>query len=482
MGGELKDKVARGVAWSLGEKVGTTLLQLGVRLLLLRLLTREDFGNMALLTAISAVALVVADSGFSQTLIRKKEPTPSDFKSVFGLNLALSLLLYLLLVVTAPWVAEFFHAPLLLEVAPVFYLLLPLNSLCVIQQTLLTRQFRFALLSKITFFASMLSGVIAVAMVFAGYGFWSLVAERVLMFLFRAVALWWFGGWRPSGAFEGKALREMAPFSCSLMATDLISTFYNKIPQFFLGRLYPASTLGSFDQAVKLKDQPITSLMQAVQSVTYPALTQICDKDQKFAESYRQVVMVVAYALFPVMLGLSAIAPDMFAVLLGAEWMQTVPYFEVVCLAGLFSPIAMIAYNILKVKSEGGLIVRLEVAKKGVMTLIFALTIPWSVQAVIWGLVAIAFAELLINFWATTRFTRYSFGGLLRTLLPITLLSLAMYGAVYGTRCLLPDWGLWRLLVEIGVGAVAYLLLSWLFRLEAFGVVIGLIKKSVSNR
>lgn len=98
----------------------------------------------------------------------------------------------------------------------------------------------------------------------------------------------------------------MAPFSFSLIATDLISTFYNKIPQFFLGRLYPADTLGSFDQAIKLKDQPTISAMQAVQSVTFPALAKIKDDAPKFAESYRQVVMVVSYVLFPVMLGMSA--------------------------------------------------------------------------------------------------------------------------------------------------------------------------------
>ena len=104
--------------------------------------------------------------------------------------------------------------------------------------------------------------------------------------------------------------------------------------------------------------------MQAVQSVTFPALAKIKDDAPKFAESYRQVVMVVSYVLFPVMLGMSAVAHDMFAVLLGEEWMPTVPYFETVCLVGLFYPMSIIAYNVLKVKSSGALIVKLEIVKK----------------------------------------------------------------------------------------------------------------------
>ena len=81
--------------------------------------------------------------------------------------------------------------------------------------------------------------------------------------------------------------------------------------------------------------------------------------------------MVGSYVLFPVMLGMSAVAHDMFAVLLGEEWMPTVPYFETVCLVGLFYPMSIIAYNVLKVKSGGALIVKLEIVKKVIMTLVF---------------------------------------------------------------------------------------------------------------
>lgn len=478
---ELKDKVARGVAWSLAEKAATTLLQLGVRLVLLRLLTREDFGSMAILTAISAVALVVADSGFSQTLIRAKDPSQRDYKSVFLLNVALSWVLYLLLVFTAPAYARFFGMPVLAQAAPAFFLLLPLNALCTVQNTIFIRRFRFALLSKTTFLASAVSGCVAVGCVLAGCGFQSLVIERLTMYAVRALLLWRQSDWRPRGAFDPQALRRMAPYGCSLMTTDLISAFYNKIPQFFLGRIYSAETLGSFDQAVKLKDLPVTSLMQAVQNVTFPALSRIRDDAGKFAESYRQVVMVVSYAVFPVMLGLSAVAHDLFAVLLGDQWISTAPYFETVCLAGLFYPVATVAYNVLKVQSGGRLIVRTEIVKKAVMTVVFAATVPWSVQAVVWGLVAISFCEMAINFRATMRFTSYTAAGLVRTLAPPAAVSAAMYAAVRLTASLLPEGAL-RLAAEIAVGALCYLLLSALFRLEAFREIRTLIRKQFARR
>lgn len=482
MGEQLKEKVAQGVAWSMAEKVGSMLLAMAVRLVILRLLTPDILGFMSIPSAVATILLVVVDSGFSQSLIRRRDPSQSDYKSVFLFNIAVSVVLYGALMALMPFAAHWYGMPQIARIAPVFFLLLPLNALCAVQNTIFIRQFRFALLSKVTFTSSLVGGFAAIGCALAGWGIWSLVAERVITVGVRTAVLWWLSDWRPCGACSRGPLREMAPFSFSLIATDLISTFYNKIPQFFLGRLYPADTLGSFDQAIKLKDQPTISAMQAVQSVTFPALAKIKDDAPKFAESYRQVVMVVSYVLFPVMLGMSAVAHDMFAVLLGEEWMPTVPYFETVCLVGLFYPMSIIAYNVLKVKSGGALIVKLEIVKKVIMTLVFAVTIPISVQAVVWGLVVIAFCEMSVNFLATTKFTSLSPGRFVRTLLPPLLAAAAMYGAVRLTARAIPEHALLRLMAEVTAGAVSYVLLSALFRLEAFREVAAIVRKQFLHR
>ena len=478
MQGGLKDKVARGVAWSVAEKIGTMLLQAGVSIVVLRLLMPDDFGVVAILTAFAAFALAVVDSGFSQTLIRKAEPAPEDYGSVFRFNLGVSIALYGVAVAAAPWVARYYDMPVLAHLAPVFFLLLPVNALCVIQQTIFTRQFRFALLSKVTFAASLVSGGGAILLALAGCGVWSLVAQRLLQMGVRAALLWWLSEWRPrrSGAWSTAAIRSMAPYSFSLLVTDLVSALYNKIPQLFIGKIYSADTLGYFDQALKLKDLPVTSTMTAVQGVTFPALSKITGDDRKFAESYRQVVMIVAYVLFPAMLGLSAVAHDLFAVLLGEKWMPTAPYFETICLAGVFYPVAMIAYNVLKVKCEGATIVRLELFKKAVLTVIFVLTVPRSVQAVVWGLVAFSFCEAVVNVWAARRVTLLTFRRFAATLAPIFFVSAAMYAAVRAVGAWLPDADLLRLTAEVATGGGVYLLLSALVRLEAFREITALVR------
>lgn len=478
----LKEKVAGGVAWSIAEKVGSMLLQMVVSIVVARLLVPEDFGVMAILTFFTSLSLVIVDSGFSQTLIRKEKPTQEDYHSVFAFNIAVALSLYAVLVATAPAVARYYELPVIADIAPVLFLLLPINALCVIQNTIFTREFRFRLLSQANFAASFIAGVVAIVMALFGCGVWSLVGQRVTTLAVKTAILWMCSDWRPSHHFTIRPIREMAPFSFRLLSTDLIASIYNNISQMFIGKIYSADTLGFFNQAQKFKDLPLTSAMQSVQSVTYPALSKIGDQSEKFAESYRQVMMVVAFMLFPVMTGIAAVAEDLFALLLGEKWMPTVPYLQILCLTGLFQPLAIIAYNILKVKSNGSIILRLEIAKKALMTVILAVTIPHSVKAVAWGLAAMSFCEFAINFAASMRYSTLGIGRMVRTLLPTMAITVIMVLAVHFTNYAMVDCGVaTRLVAEIAVGAMTYLLLALTFRLEAFGEIRTLITKIISR-
>ena len=125
MKSRLIDQVATGVAWSTAEKVCSMLLQMVVSIVVARLLVPEDFGVMAILTFFTAVALVVVDSGFSQTLLRKKSPTDDEYKSVFSFNLLVSVLLYLLFAALSPLLAKYYNLQIITKIAPVLFLLLP---------------------------------------------------------------------------------------------------------------------------------------------------------------------------------------------------------------------------------------------------------------------------------------------------------------------------------------------------------------------
>ena len=426
---------------------------------------------------------MVIDSGFSQTLIRKANATAEDFKAVFRFNLIASLALYAILTATTPWVASYYGWELIRKVAPVLYLLLPLNALCVIQNTIMVKEFRFAQLSTIIFFSSLISGILAIVMALTGFGIWSLVGQRVSMMATKAILLWWKSPWRWRRDIRTGSLKEMTPYSLRLIATDMITAIYNNIAQLFIGKIYSADMLGYYNQAQKLKDMPVNATMQSIQSVTFPALAKISDNPTKFDEGYRRVLMLTAFIMLPVMTGLIATADDIYMLLLKPQWHPAIPYFRIMCLIGIFYPISAIAYNVLKVRSNGAIILRLEIIKKVIMTIILATTIPISVMAIAWGMVAAAACEMVLNIGATLRYAGLKLKSLATTLLPIIALTAVMYLAteLVGYQIENLAVGL-RLVIKIGVGIISYAAIAFITRMEAFDEALAIAKQFLNKQ
>ena len=464
----LETKVASGIAWSFLEKILTMVIQMVVSIIVARELMPEDFGVMAIMTFFTSVALAIVDSGFSQALIRKESPSDSDYRTVLYFNLAMSVVLYGVLVAVAYPVAMLYDAPVIWTIAPVLFLVLPINALCVVQTVMFTREFRFALLSKVVFVASLVSGVVAVVMAVMGWGIWALVAQRLLMMGIKALAFWSIRRWRSDAPLSLASLRAMAPFSLRLLATDLIASVYNNVAQLFIGKIHNTSMLGYYSQAQKLKDLPVISTVQAVQGVTFPALSQIKDDDTKFSAGYLRISEMLAFVVFPLMLGMVAVAEDMLLLLLGDKWMPTVPYFEILALSGLFYPLGVVSYNVLKSCSDGAVIVRLEIVKRIIQTLILAVTIPMGVTAVAWGVTAMAAVEWLLNTATAMRYLSCDFGALLRRIMPSMALAIAMYVVVI---LIVPHFAMLhtalRLTLSVVVAATFYLCGALLFRFHA---------------
>ncbi len=478
----MSKRVASGVAWNIAEKIGSTLLQAIVSIIVANRIMPDDMGIIAVLTVFVTLSQVIIDSGFSQTLIRKANATAEDFKAVFRFNLIASLALYAILTATTPWVASYYGWELIRKVAPALYLLLPLNALCVIQNTIMVKEFRFAQLSTIIFFSSLISGILAIVMALTGFGIWSLVGQRVSMMATKAILLWWKSPWRWRSDIRTGSLKEMTPYSLRLIATDMITAIYNNIAQLFIGKIYSADMLGYYNQAQKLKDMPVNATMQSIQSVTFPALAKISDNPTKFDEGYRRVLMLTAFIMLPVMTGLIATADDIYMLLLKPQWHPAIPYFRIMCLIGIFYPISAIAYNVLKVRSNGAIILRLEIIKKVIMTIILATTIPISVMAIAWGMVAAAACEMVLNIGATLRYAGLKLKSLTTTLLPIIALTAVMYLAteMVGYQIENLAAGL-RLAIKIGVGIISYAAIAFITRMEAFGEALAIAKQFLNT-
>jgi O-antigen/teichoic acid export membrane protein len=298
----------------------------------------------------------------------------------------------------------------------------------------------------------------------------------------KAAAFWYIRRWRTSARFNFNAIKAMAPFSLRLLATDLIASIYNNVAQLFIGKMHTTSTLGFYSQAQKLKDLPVTSTVQAVQGVTYPALSKIANDETKFRYGYLRIMRLLSFAMFPAMLIFVAIAPDMFQLLLGEKWMPTVPFFEILALSGLLYPLAIVSYNVLKVKSDGKVIVRLEIIKRVIMTAVLCYTIPISVEAIAWGMMAMAVVEFVLNTGLAMRYIERGTSLLLKSIAPSFGVAIVMFIMLHLQSQLLTDLHItMRLGVLVVTGCAIYLSLSWVLGIRALRESMGVLRDMLSK-
>jgi O-antigen/teichoic acid export membrane protein len=254
------------------------------------------------------------------------------------------------------------------------------------------------------------------------------------------------------------------------------------VAQLFIGKMHTTSTLGFYSQAQKLKDLPVTSTVQAVQGVTYPALSKIANDETKFRYGYLRIMRLLSFAMFPAMLIFVAIAPDMFQLLLGEKWMPTVPFFEILALSGLFYPLAIVSYNVLKVKSDGKVIVRLEIIKRVIMTAVLCYTIPISVEAIAWGMMAMAVVEFVLNTGLAMRYIERGTSLLLKSIAPSFGVAIVMFIMLHLQSQLLTDLHItMRLGVLVVTGCAIYLSLSWVLGIRALRESMGVLRDMLSK-
>lgn len=474
---ELKGKVVRGFAWNAAEKIASALFQAWVMVNIVNRIFPEQYALKAILVPLVTILNSFVDSGFSQALIRNKNATSTDYSSAFWFNCAVSAVVYALLVGLTYPVSRLLDMPDLVRFAPVFFLIVPFGALGIIQQTVLSREFDFRRISTIAFVSNIGSGLAGVALAFGGFGFWAIVGQRVLQTALRSMLFWIFGRWKPLRVFSLASIRTMFGFSSRLLATDLLNNLFVSIPNFIIGRTYAPGTLGFYDQARSLRDMPVNAAMTSMQSVTFPALASIRDNDAKFARAVGRVVGSIVFLMFPIMAGLIVVADEIFGVLIKAHWASSIPFFRILCLAGIAAPLSTVSSNILRTRSDGRDVLRTEIVKKIFAAAILAATVPFGVTSIAWGVVGIAFTDALVGFIAARRQTSYGFGALARDVLPTLGLTAVMSAAAWGVGSMVaqsvaflpPKIALGIVLAaKVATGVVVYTGGAALMRLAAF--------------
>ncbi len=458
----LKNKTVKGIVWSSVERFSVQGIQFLVMIVMARLLTPKDYGLVGMVAIFIAVAQSLVDSGFSQALIRKQNRTETDNSTVFYFNIVVGILLYLVLFVIAPLVADFYDSPELTALMRVVCLSVVFNSFVVVQRALLTVNIDFKTQAKASLTAAVVSGVIGIGMAYSGFSYWSIVAQQLVNLGLNTLLLWIFTRWRPRWIYSWGSFRELFTFGSKLMVSGLLDVVYRNMYLLVIGKVFTASSLGYYTRANQFAEFPSSNLTGIMQRVTYPVLCQIQDDDERLAQIYRRFLRLSAFLIFPLLVGLSAVAEPFVLLLLKEQWLFAATLLQIICFAMMWYPIHAINLNLLQVKGRSDLFLRLEIIKKAIAVLILCVTIPMGLIAMCVGQILSSLIALIINTNYTGKLIQVGFLRQMRDLLPTLLLSLSMWGVVYGiTSCL--SGIILQLIVGIIAGMVYYIALSALF-------------------
>ncbi len=478
MADSLKNKTVKGVFWSAVERFSVAGISFVFGLVLARLLSPSDYGIIAMLNIFMAVSQTFIDSGFSSALIRKIDRTETDNATAFYFNIGVGVACYLILFFAAPLIARFYDEPILVPVTRVVGLNLLFNSLCVVQQALLTVRIDFKTQAKISLTATVLSGVIGIVLAYKGYGVWALVVQMVSSASFRMVLLWVLARWRPRARFSKASFRELFSFGSKLLASGLLDTIYNNLYTIVIGKKFTSASLGVYARAEHFAQFPAVNITGILQRVTFPVLSTIQNEDERLRVNYRKFLRLSAYAVFPLMMGLVAVADPLVRWILTDKWEGAILFLQILCFALMWYPIHAINLNLLQVKGRSDLFLKLEVWKKIIGVVTLCVTIPLGLTAMCVGRIVTSLIALFINTYYTGKLIQVGYWVQMKDLLPIFANSVVMLGV-----CLLVQMPLagvhhaLSLFLAVLVGGAYYVGSSFLFHSAELKELLGLLSR-----
>lgn len=466
---QLKEKAVNGVIWTFIQRFMSIFIQFISNIVLARLLTPDDYGCIGMLTIFMLLSATIIDGGFSSALIQKKRPTQEDYSTIFFWNLGLSIVIYLILYFSAPVIARFYHTELLCPVLRVQGIVLIINALQTIQVNQLNKQFKFKKISIVTLLSSCISLSVTILMAYKGYGVWALVTQNLLMASIPTLIYWLTNKWIPILTFSVESFKELFNFGFFMFLSSLTSTFVNNVQGLLIGHFYNASQMGYYSKAHRTEMLASTSITQVVSQVSYPLYAELQDNKQKLISTIKKLTLSVSFLVFPMMLLLILLAKPVFILLYSEKWLSAVPYFQILCIAGL--AICLQAVNSQSIAAIGkSKVMFIWSFIKQTTGLIFMI-VGWyifGIKGLLIGMVMKSWLIYIINASLVSKYIGYKLYRQLLDILPVLMISILCFVISFFISYLISTSMYVDACIKLIIYAISYIVCSVCFKMQSF--------------
>lgn len=480
---KLKHNVVSGLMWTFGERILAQLVSTVVGIVLARILMPEDYGVISIVMIFISICNVFVTSGFGAAIVQKKEASELDFNTAFFLSLAFSIILYAVLFVFAPFIADFYEAPLVSPVIRVLGLRLILASLNSIQQASIRRQMKFKRFFLATIFGTVSSCVVGIALAYAGFGAWALVAQYLSNTAMSSIIMCFVCGWNPKFQFSRENAKSIFSVSWKLLCAQLISTLSVDIRSLFVGKAIGTTELAYYDQGLKYPSLLINNLNSAINTVMLPAYSKNQDNLFLVKNMLRKSIRVGVYLVAPIMIGLFAVAENFVLVLLTEKWRPIIPLLQIFCFAYLTRPLEASCHQAVIAIGRSDLALKIMIAIN-----VVSISATFAVAILIKKIVFVALVTLLgtlvslFGFMISVRTVlNYKYLEQIQDITPPILIALIMGTAVYALNFISISTSV-LLVIQVMLGMIIYLVLSLAFKLEGFTYIKSFVLKRIKTK
>lgn len=476
-----KSQVIFGLFWKFAERIVSQVITFLISIILARLLSPSDYGAIAILLVFITIADVFVSAGFGSALIQKKDADNLDFSSVFYFSFLFSVFVYFVIYLAAPYIASLYNMPVLQPTLQVLALRIPVAAINSVQQAYVSRNMQFKKFFYSTLSGTAISAIVGIAMAYNGYGIWSLVGQYLSNAVVNTFVLFSVINWRPQLIFSLQRLKSLFSYGWKLLLSGLLDTGSQSLNSLLIGKFYTPADLAFFDTGQKFPMVIVNNINSSISSVLFPALASEQDEPGKVKAHTRKAIQISSYIMWPMMLGMVSCADTIVSLVLTDKWLPAVPYLQIACISYGLWPIHTANLQAINAMGRSDIFLKLEIIKKVIGIIALLISIQYGVLAIALTGIITGIISTFINAYPNGYLLKYSYLEQIKDILPSFLCALAMALLVYFGGNFAEDI-YFKLLMQIVVGLLGYVLISKLFKLDSFEYIIALIKQKFIKR
>lgn len=481
----IKVKVVGGLAWSYIERLLSQGVSLIVSIILARLLEPSDYGIIAIVMVFIAICNVFIENGLGVSLVQHKEANELDFSTVFYISFAISAILCVVMLLSAPLIGKFYEMSEIVIVIRILSIRLPIAGVNSIQRAYISRNMLFKQSCLVSLVSVVVSAIVGIMMAYKGFGIWALVGQTLTNSLTNTIVQFAIVKWRPKLIFSFSKAKEHFKYSWKITVGELLTQIYVQFSTILIGKYYTTNDLAFYNRGQTLADYVVDNINSSISSVLFPAISNNSDNLIVVKQMTRRAIRVSSYIISPMMLGLAVISEPLILLLLTEKWLPCVPFLRIVCVIYLFMPINASNIQAIKAVGRSDLFLKMEMLKKAIGLPIIFCALPFGVMVFAYSGILSSLATCIINIIPNKKVLGYGYKEQFMDIIPSIGVSLIMCLSIY----FIPNIRLGNtitLIVQIIVGITVYFGLSWLLRMEqlfyTLDIVGAYIKRYIKNK